>query len=476
LSGLTRSGIPGLDPAGAAGILNAADASVRRGGGFGEAGLNLTYAALARSTPGLTPFSVAGLYEGGLFGTTEGVFGPKGALGQYAARNGLALPQLNGVTNFSKIRGLLGRQYGQGSWLYLDALRNYFGLSSLAQAAALDGTSPVALGQSDALLKRVGIGLTDLNASGIAGITKIASAGAFGDLAKIAGSVSGRGDLSAGERESLQRALGSGNFQTLQDELARIVGRHGQEETEGSRTRDSIADLKNELTRVGSALLEPINLIRIAVEKIAGITHPDGIVPSGPDTTELTPFNALQFAEGGAGFVNWAAPGAAITKKSAFDAYFSEAARLFHVDPQDLKAIGIAESSLDPNARNGKALGLMQLGEGARHDLGVTEPFNARSSIMGGAQYLSQMLQKSGGDLTKALEMYHRGPNGVITDEDIAYAKKVEAIRQGLDVKLGVSGTVTINDQNGRDRGTGDLTVTRPFVSRPPDNASGWLQ
>jgi hypothetical protein len=265
LSGLTRTGIPGLDPAGAAGILGAADASVRRGGGMGEAGLNFSYAALMRGTRGLNnPVMAEALWEGGLFGTTAGVFGPGGALGAWAKAHGMPVPDLNGETNFSKMRGLMRSQYGNSPF-YLDAVKNYFGLSSISQASALDMMSPADLTSSQALVEGAGLKLSDLSGSGIQGIAQISGARDWGDLMRVYGGVRSRGDLQDKDRAGLSDAFKSGDFDTLQKALVRFVGTHDQEQTDGSETRQTIADLKNELTRVGAELFDPINAIRNVV-------------------------------------------------------------------------------------------------------------------------------------------------------------------------------------------------------------------
>src|SRR6185437_6036231 len=84
LASLMGTGLPGLDPAGSAGI--------------GQAGLNFSYAALMRGSRGITdPIMAEGLWEGGLFGTTAGVFGRNSALGQWYKAHGLALPGLDGT-------------------------------------------------------------------------------------------------------------------------------------------------------------------------------------------------------------------------------------------------------------------------------------------------------------------------------------------------------------------------------------------
>jgi soluble lytic murein transglycosylase-like protein len=54
----------------------------------------------------------------------------------------------------------------------------------------------------------------------------------------------------------------------------------------------------------------------------------------------------------------------------------------------------------------------MQLMPGTAQALGVSEPFDPRQNILGGARYLSQQLQQFG-TVEKALAAYNAGPRAV---------------------------------------------------------------
>lgn len=273
LTSLTRSGLPGLDPASAAAMLGNADAAVRRGGGMGDAGLNFSYAALAHASPGLDVVSATALMSGGLFGTTASTFGPGTALGMWNARHGIRSPALNSATNFDKMRGLLRSQYGTGPF-YLDAVKNYFGLSSVQQAAMLDMMSPTDLTGSGRLLAAAGLDVSKISASGIQGIARIAGAGNLAQLSPIVQDTLGRRDISDQERSTISNAFRAGDVEKLREALVRVIGTHEQEQTEGSETRQTIADLKNELTRVGTLLLGALNPIRDGVIAMAETLAP----------------------------------------------------------------------------------------------------------------------------------------------------------------------------------------------------------
>ena len=75
------------------------------------------------------------------------------------------------------------------------------------------------------------------------------------------------------------------------------------------------------------------------------------------------------------------------------DAIFEEASRTYGVPADLLKAVGKMESNFDPYAQSGAgAQGVMQLMPATAQSLGVTDPFDAHSNIMGGAKYLSDLL------------------------------------------------------------------------------------
>ena len=126
----------------------------------------------------------------------------------------------------------------------------------------------------------------------------------------------------------------------------------------------------------------------------------------------------------------------------SLDAIFTEAADKYNVPVQLLKAVGKAESGFDAKAvsRCG-AQGIMQLMPATAASLGVTDSFDAEQNIMGGAKYLSGLLDKYEGNTSLALAAYNAGSGNVAKyggippfEETQNYVKKVlNFVNEGVD-------------------------------------------
>lgn len=94
--------------------------------------------------------------------------------------------------------------------------------------------------------------------------------------------------------------------------------------------------------------------------------------------------------------------------------YFKEAADLYDVDVKLLKAIAKAESNFNPSdTSSAGAMGIMQLMPNTAKELGVTNAYDARQCIMGGAHYIADKIKSYDGDLTLALAAYNAGSGNV---------------------------------------------------------------
>ncbi len=95
------------------------------------------------------------------------------------------------------------------------------------------------------------------------------------------------------------------------------------------------------------------------------------------------------------------------------DAIFAEASSCYNLPVGLLKAVATVESNFNPTAvSSAGAMGVMQLMPRTAQGLGVTDPFDDRQNIMGGAQYLRQQLNRFG-DVRLALAAYNAGPGNV---------------------------------------------------------------
>jgi len=99
---------------------------------------------------------------------------------------------------------------------------------------------------------------------------------------------------------------------------------------------------------------------------------------------------------------------------SPYQTEIQAAATEFNVDPALVRAVIHAESAFNPKAISPVgAQGLMQLMPGTARELGVENPMEARQNILGGVDYLAQMLHRFGGDVRMATAAYNAGPGAV---------------------------------------------------------------
>ncbi|MBQ7076767.1 MAG: lytic transglycosylase domain-containing protein [Lachnospiraceae bacterium] len=98
----------------------------------------------------------------------------------------------------------------------------------------------------------------------------------------------------------------------------------------------------------------------------------------------------------------------------SLEEYFQEAADKYGVDVNFLKAIAKQESDFQPNCTSrAGAMGIMQLMPETAKSLGVTDAYDPKQNIMGGAKFISELLKKYNGDKELALAAYNAGPNNV---------------------------------------------------------------
>lgn len=98
----------------------------------------------------------------------------------------------------------------------------------------------------------------------------------------------------------------------------------------------------------------------------------------------------------------------------SMDDIFVEASNTYGVPVNLLKAVAKAESDFQADEVSpAGAIGVMQLMPATAQSLGVTDPYDARSNIMGGAKYLAQKLQQYNGNVELTLAAYNAGSGNV---------------------------------------------------------------
>lgn len=96
------------------------------------------------------------------------------------------------------------------------------------------------------------------------------------------------------------------------------------------------------------------------------------------------------------------------------DSIFQAASKKYNVPVNLLKAVAKVESNFHPNATSRcGAMGIMQLMPRTAKWLGVTDAYDPEQNIMGGAKYLSKLLNQYNGDVGLTLAAYNAGPGTV---------------------------------------------------------------
>ncbi len=106
--------------------------------------------------------------------------------------------------------------------------------------------------------------------------------------------------------------------------------------------------------------------------------------------------------------------GALGARAQRWDSIIADAAQRYNLDRNLIAAVVAQESAGNPLAvSHAGAKGLMQLIDSTAREMGVTDVFNPRQNIMGGARYLRGMLDMHNGDERLALASYNAGPAAV---------------------------------------------------------------
>ncbi len=122
---------------------------------------------------------------------------------------------------------------------------------------------------------------------------------------------------------------------------------------------------------------------------------------------------------------------------TAYSAPVDQAAKKHQVDPALLRALIHAESAFNANALSHQgAQGLMQLMPETANELGVQNALDPKQNILGGAQYIAQLLKQFKGDIKLATAAYNAGPNAVKKYSGIPPYKETEVYVERVGILL----------------------------------------
>jgi soluble lytic murein transglycosylase-like protein len=102
-------------------------------------------------------------------------------------------------------------------------------------------------------------------------------------------------------------------------------------------------------------------------------------------------------------------------RRGRYDDVIREAATLYHLPEAYIRAVMQTESNFDPRAVSpAGAIGLMQLMPFTAERMMVTDIFEPRQNIMGGARYLRVLANTFNGDIHLTTAAYNAGEGAVI--------------------------------------------------------------
>jgi soluble lytic murein transglycosylase-like protein len=98
-----------------------------------------------------------------------------------------------------------------------------------------------------------------------------------------------------------------------------------------------------------------------------------------------------------------------------YDGFIHEAASLYQIPEELVRAVILVESNYDPRAvSHAGAVGLMQLMPGTAQTMMVEDIYDPRQNILGGTRYLRILANMFNGDIFLTVAGYNAGENAVI--------------------------------------------------------------
>lgn len=169
---------------------------------------------------------------------------------------------------------------------------------------------------------------------------------------------------------------------------------------------------------------------------------------------------------------------------SPYDVIFAEAARTYNVPYALLVAMAKAESDFNPSVVSGAgAIGLMQLMPSTAAGLGVSDPYDPRQNIMGGAKYVAQLIEQfknHSNGLELVIAAYNAGPGAVVKygyqippyAETQAHVKKVMGYMEIQEKRL--AGSDTQEDGQSKDELKRSYEILKESVEKNIDRFFAW--
>src|ERR1700704_5647140 len=103
-----------------------------------------------------------------------------------------------------------------------------------------------------------------------------------------------------------------------------------------------------------------------------------------------------------------------LAKAAQYDSIIEQAAVSAALEPNLLRAVIVVESGFNSRAVSKRgAVGLMQLMPATARRYGVSNPYDARQNVHGGARYLKFLIDHFGHDVHLALAAYNAGEQAV---------------------------------------------------------------
>jgi hypothetical protein len=271
MSSMIGSAIPGLskNPQNAANLIGNMDATIRRGGGAGDASKLFMLGAFANRYKGFDGLHLPYMLSGGAFGTLSSVFSDD-VLKNFnpAERKGLEnlRAQDKGETTFDIMKQQFGRDYKKGSREYFLSLAAWAGMD-VRSATLLHGVSERegGLGSFRKFAGKAGIDLEG-NMENIGMVAQVYGSDRAG-LDKFREKLKGR--ITEEEQKKLDDASQKGDdaYKTV---LAQLANKYGEDNT-GKQHLKVTTDLHNKFINFSKELLPAVKGVAAGLEGLLSL-------------------------------------------------------------------------------------------------------------------------------------------------------------------------------------------------------------